>query len=287
MAHILMRNALKKYADLIIVAVISLLLIPAVSIIPTDIPRIILGVPFVLFIPGYALVAALFPVRGSLSTAERLAYSLALSFALVALIGLLLNYVWEISLYPMLICLESFTLSMCLIAWLRRRSSYEEPVAQGASWLSKWQALAGIDRALYVTLALVIIAAGGVAVYTYNKNIQPISEMYLLGSQGKAADYPQELKIGEKAVVTLVVVNQERKPTTYTVRLGGYSVRAWVEGQETDNIVLTLEDGGQRSYRVEFIFDKPGPGQKLDFNLFRAGDTEAYLNVYLKIAVSN
>ena len=282
-----MPNALKKNADLILIAAISLLLIPAVSIIPTDIPRIILGVPFVLFIPGYALVAALFPVRTSLSTAERLAYSLALSFALVALIGLLLNYVWEISLYPMLICLESFTLIMCLIAWLRRRGAYEEPARPGNSWLEKWQALAMIDRALYVILALVIIAAGVVAVYTYDKNIQPISEFYLLGSQGKAADYPQDLKVGEKTRVTLVVVNQERKPITYTVRLGGDSVRVWVEGEETDSVSLTLADGEKRSYQVEFIFDKPGPAQKIDFTLFRTGDIETYLSLYLKIAVSN
>jgi uncharacterized membrane protein len=282
-----MRSALNKYADLIIIAAISLLLIPAVSIIPADIARIILGIPFVLFCPGYALVAALFPARGSLGTAERLAYSLALSFALVALIGLLLNYIWEISLFPMLICLESFTLAMCLIAWWRRRSAYDEPVQPGNSWLEKWQALAGIDRALYVTLALVIIAAGGVAVYTYNKNIQPISEFYLLGAGGMAADYPQNLKVGEKAEVTVVVVNHEKERTGYTIRLGGDSVRTWVAGVETGSIPLALDDGEEQAYQVEFLFDKPGPGQKLDFNLFRVGDAEPYLNVYLKIAVSN
>ncbi len=282
-----MRSAFSKYADLVTIAAISLLLIPAVSIIPTDIPRIILGVPFVLFCPGYALTAALFPARRSLGIAERLAYSLALSFSLVALTGLLLNYIWEISLFPMLIWLESITLAMCLIAWWRRRGASEEADQPAHSWLEKWRSLAAIDRALYVLLALVIVVAGGVAVYTYNKNIQPISEFYLLGAGGMAADYPQNLKVGEKAAVTVVVVNHEKARTSYILRLSGDSVRAYIEGVETDVITLALGDGEQQAYQVEFLFDKPGPAQKLDFNLFRSADTEPYLNLYLKIAVTN
>ena len=54
--------------------------------------RNILGLPLVLFLPGYALIAALFPAKSDLDGIERTALSFGLSIAVVPLIGLGLNY---------------------------------------------------------------------------------------------------------------------------------------------------------------------------------------------------
>ncbi len=55
--------------------------------------RIIFALPVVLFIPGYALIAALFPPgKEEIDTLERVALSFGLSIAVVPLIGLALNY---------------------------------------------------------------------------------------------------------------------------------------------------------------------------------------------------
>ncbi len=43
--------------------------------------RVIFGLPFVLFLPGYALIAALFPGKGDLDGIERVALSFGLSIA--------------------------------------------------------------------------------------------------------------------------------------------------------------------------------------------------------------
>ena len=45
--------------------------------------RILVGVAMVLFIPGYALIAALFPAKGDLDGIERVALSFGLSIAVV------------------------------------------------------------------------------------------------------------------------------------------------------------------------------------------------------------
>ncbi len=111
--------------DLILVVIFTLLtaafvLIPVLNETPV---RIVLGVFLVLFLPGYSLIAALFPRRGDLDSIERVALSFGLSIAFTSLIGLALNYTpGGIRLDPILICLVGFTLVMCLIAYLRRRS---------------------------------------------------------------------------------------------------------------------------------------------------------------------
>jgi uncharacterized membrane protein len=117
---------LNRNLDLIVAALFSLLLIPAVVFTTSLVARVTLGVPFLLFIPGYSLVSALFPGRTRLSPVERLAYGLALSIAIVMLDGLLLNYVWKIDVFPLLISLEGLTLSIIAVAWLRRRKLAED-----------------------------------------------------------------------------------------------------------------------------------------------------------------
>jgi uncharacterized membrane protein len=58
--------------------------------------RNILGLPLVLFLPGYALIAALFPAKSDLDVLKEQPLSFGLSIAVVPLIGLGLNYTpWE------------------------------------------------------------------------------------------------------------------------------------------------------------------------------------------------
>jgi len=45
--------------------------------------RVLFGIPMVLFIPGYALIAALFPGKGDIDGIERTALSFGLSIAVV------------------------------------------------------------------------------------------------------------------------------------------------------------------------------------------------------------
>jgi len=120
--------------------------------------RVIVGLPFVLFIPGYAFIAALFPEAGTspqhegeggeteltnassspdgdeqsatgalrtrgIDGIERVALSFGLSIAIVPLIGLLLNFTpWGIRLVPIMIGISIFTLGATWIAARRRRA---------------------------------------------------------------------------------------------------------------------------------------------------------------------
>jgi uncharacterized membrane protein len=106
---------------LIAVVVATLLLFPLVAFTSGGV-RIAFGLLFAFFLPGYALVSALFPKRDRLSGLERLGLSFGLSIAVVPLIGLILNFTpWGIKLYPVVISVTIFILAVSVVGWYRQR----------------------------------------------------------------------------------------------------------------------------------------------------------------------
>jgi uncharacterized membrane protein len=89
--------------------------------------RSALGIIFVLFLPGYTFIKALFPTKvpiktssENLDTIERIALSLGMSIALVPIIGLILNYTpWGIRLMPITLSLLALTIIFATAAVLR------------------------------------------------------------------------------------------------------------------------------------------------------------------------
>jgi len=82
--------------------------------------RYILGSIFVLWLPGYTLIKALFPTKHELDTIERLALSIGLSLAIVPIVGLLLNYTpWGIRLTPITLSLLALITCFATAALIR------------------------------------------------------------------------------------------------------------------------------------------------------------------------
>jgi len=97
--------------------------------------RYVLGSIFVLWLPGYAFIKALFPQNlpfahalarsldtseKNLDTIERIALSLGMSLALVPMVGLLLNYTpWGIRLTPIVLSLLALTTIFATAAIIR------------------------------------------------------------------------------------------------------------------------------------------------------------------------
>ncbi len=277
---------LKYNLDLTLAAIFSLLLIPAVVFTDWLAVRLILGVPFLLFIPGYALIAVFFPGKTRLGIVERLAYSIALSIVLVMLDGLLLNYVWNIDVYPLLVTLESLALLLLVIAWLRRRNLPQDDKVEFGD-TSGQPIRSSIDKALIVLLVIAIIGAGGTAVYAGIKNMQPYSELYLLGKQGKAADYPQHLKAGEEGQITLVLSNHEGQDISYTIKIVQEDGQTLIDGTEQDEIEVTLKNRQEHRYAITFSFDVAGNDSKLEFDLYKNDSSEPYLSTYLRVNVTD
>jgi len=200
--------------------------------------RIVFGVPVILFIPGYALIAALFPAAKDIDGIERIALSFGLSIAVVPLIGLALNYTpWGIRLDPIVISLTIFTLCMCIAAQYRRAripaaerftvpfSALRQSVA--AEFFPKESTR--LDRVLSIVLLITILAAVATTVYVIvvPKEGEKFTEFFILGKDQKAAAYPTRLMVGENSSLFIGIGNHEYRTIPYTVE-------TWLESMTFD-----------------------------------------------------
>ena len=127
--------------ELIPLNLLVIVLVAIIILFPSNILRIILGLPFLLFFPGYMLVAAL-STRG-----------------------------------------------------------------KGRGW----------DKTLSIVLAIVILGALGMLGYAIaNPKVgERFTEFYIEGLEGKAADYPEELVVGEEGKVIVGIINREHETVPY------------------------------------------------------------------------
>jgi uncharacterized membrane protein len=262
---------------LIIFLIIIIVFAPSVAV------RIIFGLPFVLFFPGYSLILALFPKKDRMGNIERVALSFGLSIAVVPLIGLILNYTsWGITLYSTLYSVAGFIFAMSLVAWLRLRSldkserfSIEFEINRPTWSGNKW------DKALSLILVAAILGAVGVLGYVVaNPKVgEKFTEFYILGPEGVAADYPTDISIGEEAVVILGIVNNEQGTIDYRVEI-------IVDGTKSNEInPINLENEGTWEELVTFPANHLGNDQKVEFLLYRDGQSEVYRSIHLWVDV--
>ena len=278
------------YLDIILILALTLLTVAFVLIPPLNKTslRTILGILLVLFIPGYSLIAALFPKWGDLDGIERAALSFGLSIAVTPLIGLGLNYTpWGIRLDPILISLTIFTLAMSIIAYLRRRSlpegeKYFVPLGEFTRNIKEsFKGESKNEKILSIILIISIILAISTTVYIIVKPKQgeKFTEFYILGPDGKASNYPTNLTPGDKGRVIIGLVNHEYATTEYKwlVKVGNRTIK---------NDTLTLKNGEKKEIPYNFTAGTKGQ-KKMQFLLYKLPDQEkAYRSLHLWLNIT-
>ena len=271
-----MRLQLLKHfpTDLALVILFTLLCILFVLIPPlNETPiRIILGLPLVLFLPGYSLIAALFPRKSDLDGIERIALSFGLSIAVVPLLGLALNYTpFGIRLSPILGVLSIFTISLALGAVLRRYKLPEDD-RFAVEFVAAFRTLKNsftstdntkINRILSVILVIAIVLAISMTVYVIvtPKEGEKFTEFYILGPCGNASGYPTNLNVGEEGEVIIGVVNHEYAQATYQLEVR-------LDGEVIDENSFELMHNETWESPFTFRAIEAGEAQKLEFLLF-------------------
>lgn len=219
----------------------SIALVPIAMLGMSTVLRTILGLPFLLFIPGYILVYALFPTRSTtrgLQGIERIALSVGLSIAVVPLLGLMLNYTpWGIRLEPILLSLFFFIIGIGAIGLYRWFRTSPDERFTFSFHFSRPQTTSRIDALLTTLLVICILIAVVALIYVIMtpKIGETFTEFYLLGSSGKATGYPQNLTVGENASVIIGIANHEARTINYTVEI-------WLIDQSIQQNVSTGEN---------------------------------------------
>lgn len=221
----------KQPIDIYLNQLVATLLLLSVFLFPQSLFRKLLGIPYVLFLPGYNLTAALFPrdpnqteeeknndgkdENNGLSWLERIAFSFGLSLAVVPLIGLGLNYTpWGIRLIPVLVATYLF-LSLTGIATVLYRRHL--PKEERLTITFKYDLDTPASIALIISI--VIVSSGIYYVTTTPRQGEQFTEFYILGPGGKMADYPTNLTVGQQGNVTIGIKNHEYEEVPYRVEV--------------------------------------------------------------------
>ncbi|WP_135609514.1 DUF1616 domain-containing protein [Methanococcoides sp. AM1] len=267
------------------------IMVPTLSNTPI---RTALGLPMILFLSGYALIAALFPARDDLDGIERFALSFGMSIAVVPLIGLALNYTpWGIRLYPILISLSAFSIIMCTVAVFRRKSLPEDDqftVPFQSAYVSLKEDISKkpekkLDWILTILLVLSIVAS---MIALANVVVTPeegekFTEFYILGPEGMAEGYPTDLQLGQNGTVIIGVVNHEYTDTEYSIEL---MLDNNSQLMDTESLHIILPHNETWEKEVSFTPASANEDIKLQFLLYKDKDmTEPYRDLHLWIDV--
>ena len=246
--------------------------------------RIVFALPPLLFLPGYALISAMFPRKAELSGIERFALSIGMSIAITVFDGFAISVTpWRLRPAPLILSLSLITLTLALITFiLRLRIPKEERfsfdlyvISDILASLREKEKPSEIEKALLIALIGSIIIASGMLIYAklvYEE--EKFTALYILGEGGKAENYPKVLHLLEPTPIIVGVENYEHAYTNYTLRvkLGGYLL---LERN------ISLNHGEKWKERVYITPKHVGKRMKLEFLLYKEGLSRPYRSVHL------
>lgn len=213
-----------------------------------DLPRSVewpLAVLFVLVLPGYVLVAAMFPtspnvrwlfaVRPNTDSplgrpygpgwALRVAMSLLGSLLVVSIVGILLSAFGVFRLTPVVIGIGGITFAGSMVAWVRRRRVppdwRADPAAGGTpSAISRTLGLSGIQTVTFGIAVLMLV--GSLAFFAVTPSPgTPYSEATLVASGDGETFFGENESVtfvaGEGNTLHVSLGNHEGRPITYTL----------------------------------------------------------------------
>lgn len=244
--------------------------------------QLLIGVLYVVFLPGYAFVAVLFPSRSSessdslsrialnrerpktITAMERVMLSIGMSVILVPLVGIISHFSgWGVSAETVVVLTGALTAVFSLAAvgvrlQLPRDQRFGlvsvKPLRRVHAWVFDTNDSREVALSAFIVVGLLIAVVGIGAAAALTPSGEQYTEFYLLGEDegpnGSVADNYQATTIGgEVGPLQLGVTNREGGERTYTVveqhqRTDGTDPgTAVVASRDTDRFTLTAADG--------------------------------------------
>lgn len=230
----------------IVVALAGALVATALDLAAVGAPWVLVVAVLAVFLPGYALVAALFPRRPfapgespgrlgerarRLGGFERTVLSAGTGALVTPLLGIAVHFSpYPLATGPVVAAVSGFAGLGAVVATARR---YRLPRAERYAPARRWvravegglyaeRRLAGVDVVTVAVAVGVLVALGGVVtVVDTAESGERFSELYLLNEtesgQFQAGPYPDQVAAGSPYTVFVGVENREGRRTTYTL----------------------------------------------------------------------
>lgn len=294
--------------SLIIVNLLTVLLVAAVFIIRWTPLRFALGLPLLLFFPGYALFRILFVNIKEIGVLEAIGISGAMSVAVTAMTGFALNYTeLGVRLDPVVGFITAFIFAASVIALLRQNA-----LPGGLKWWNDFDInrlapqIPADKKRGYLGLCVIMLVALAASFFaaSYFKSAETFTEFYILGLDGKAENYPSSfliqsgkvasvnytggaVTVGQWGKVYLNVINRESS-------IKNYSIQLLIDNRPADLMYgnathrsydIRLNNNGRWSDEMGFSPAYSGRDQKVDFLLYADGrqDPEATLTLWINV----
>lgn len=261
--------------------------------------RIIFALPLLLFIPGYMLIAVMFPKSGEISHIERFTSSIGLSIAITVFDGFGLNYTqWGFRPNSITVSLSIIIGILFLIMFIQRWRYGEESYSFSFEDISSFyyslktkETETGpdydpaLEKMLIKTMIIAILIVTAMLIYAkVTTEPEKFTTLYILGANGKAENYPDEVRVGEPSTILVGVENYEHAPVNYTllVTFGGINLtREDIHLEHDKKWVNNITFIPQLSSSIAFA---GANRSKLEFQLLK--DNMSYRAVHLLVNTS-
>jgi len=318
----------KLPADIVVVIFLSALstVIFLVPVVDSVLLRVIFAVPFLIFLPGYAIVGAFFPRKADtdpehsnqneplsasssplnrgLGTLERITLSVGVSVVVVPLAGLVLDMVLP-RLEPVSVTLSvaGITTIAAIVAAGRRSAlpKGERFRVSFGHWINEINRPGSTTEALAnLTVVLGVVLLISSFAYAMIVPMHEFTEFYLLSEDESgnltASDYPREFTQGESKQLYVGISNHELESLDYTVvvtlqQISVEDTRVLAE-DELNRFEMGVPDGETRHRRHSVNPTMGGDRLRLVYLLYSrtppANPTvdNAYRHIHLWINVS-
>ena len=139
-----------------------------------------------------------------------------------------------------------------------------------------------LSSTLSIVLGIILLGTIGAFFYTTTslESYDHFTEFYILSQDGEANAYPVELKAGEETGIIIGINNLEKESISYKVEIktNGEDIGVF------EPITLSPEEKFEGI--AYFTINKSGDRQKVEFLLYKEGQTENYESLHLWVDVN-
>lgn len=255
---------------------------------PNRVPRfqLILSALLLTFIPGYLLLAALFPRSTaendrSIDRFERIILAVGLSISLLAVFGVLLGVSpWGITRSTVLTSLGVLSIALGLVAidqWLQL--SHAERFSVISFGVDRREVTPAIGISNAILIVCILAAVGTFAFALAAPQAVPGFTEFTVMAENEDGELqttalPTEVDVGEPLNVVIEIENRERSAVSYTLivmveELDGTGANATVDRSvEIDRIEEDLDHGEDWVTVVDAAIEEPGTDKRVSLLLY-------------------